>query len=126
MRLLIRLVLWLTSGAVALSADVATKAAPHETVVNHPSDTPLVVLVLVGLCLYALGLWHSNTLAIGAGLMFGGLCGNGGQLVLYGYASDWIPIGQWLTNVADIAGAVGLMLSIAGCLLSRGDRVLAG
>jgi hypothetical protein len=51
--------------------------------------------------------------------MFGGLLGNGGQVVLFGYASDWLPIGGWLTNAADIAGAVGLLC----CLV---DYVRAG
>jgi len=90
-----------------------TKATPHATVVNNYSHTPSFVFALVGLFLCALGLWHSRLLALGAGLMFGGLCGNGGQLLLYGYASDWIPIGGWLTNVADISGAVGLVCCFA-------------
>jgi hypothetical protein len=98
--------------------DVGSKAAPHSIVVNNYSHTPAVVFVLVGLFLCALGLWHSRLLAFGAGLMFGGLCGNGGQLLVFGYASDWIPVGGWLTNVADISGALGLLLCTAGYVAS--------
>ena len=50
--------------------------------------------------------------------MLGGLLGNGGQLVVFGYASDWIPVGGWLTNVADISGAVGLICCLTGYALS--------
>ena len=119
MQVLIRFALWSTAGAATLTADVVTKAAPHAMVVHHYSNTPAVVLVLVGLSLYALGLWHSNVLAVGAGLMFGGLCGNGGQLLLYGYATDWIPVGGWLTNIADIAGALGLVCCLTAYVLPR-------
>jgi hypothetical protein len=122
MLLLVRFTLWAAAAATALLVDVVTKAAPHQLVVNHYSHTSWLVLSVVGVSLYALGLWHSNTLAVGAGLMFGGLCGNGGQLLLYGYASDWIPVGGWLTNAADIAGALGLVCCFAGCLLSPRRR----
>lgn len=118
MRVLVRLTLWLTAGTVSLLADIVTKAEPHPLVVNHYSHTPLIVLVAVSIFLFSLGLLHSNQLAIGAGLMFGGLVGNGGQLLLYGYASDWIPIGDWLTNVADISGAVGLLCCCSGYLVT--------
>lgn len=122
MRLLVRLALWTTASVTSLTADIVTKAAPHALVVNHYAHTPAVVLGLVSVFLCALGLLHSNQLAIGAGLMFGGLCGNGGQLLLYGYASDWIPIGGWLTNVADISGALGLLCCFTG-YLTVGPRV---
>jgi hypothetical protein len=113
-----RFSLWLFAGVVSLLVDVATKAAPHSTVVNNYSHTPSVVFLLVGLFLCGLGLWHSRVLALGAGLMFGGLCGNGGQLLMFGYASDWIPVGGWLTNVADISGALGLIFCFTGYITS--------
>lgn len=119
MRYGIRLALWLGSGVTALATDVVTKAEPHPLVIYHYAHTPVAVLVAVSVFLLAVGLWYSNLLAIGSGLMFGGLCGNGGQLLLYGYASDWIPVGGWLTNVADICGALGLLFCFAG-YLARG------
>ena len=119
MRLLVRFVIWLSAGLASLTADIVTKAVPHPLVINHYAHISLAVLVVVSLLLCSIALWHSNTLSLGSGLMFGGLCGNGGQLVLYGYASDWIPIGGWLTNVADIAGALGLVCCLAGYLLTK-------
>src|SRR5437764_10988403 len=118
MRVFLRFGLWSMTAAVSVLADVATKADRHHLVVRNYSHTPVIVFVRVGLFLFALGLWHSNLLAIGAGFMFGGLCGNGGQLLVLGYASDWIPVGGWLTNVADIAGAVGLLCCFTGYLVT--------
>jgi hypothetical protein len=121
MRLLIRFYLWIMAAVISLGTDIVTKAAPHALVIDHYSRTPAAVLVVVSIFLCGLGLLHSNRLAIGAGLMFGGLCGNGGQLLLYGYASDWLPVGGWLTNVADISGAVGLLCCFTG-YLGRGFK----
>jgi len=122
-----RFSLWFAAGAASFLADTVTKAVPHATVVNNYSHTPSFVFLLVGLFLCALGLWQSRLLALGAGLMFGGLCGNGGQLLLFGYASDWIPVGGWLTNVADISGALGLVFCFAGYISSvvRNQRALS-
>lgn len=116
---LLRFAVWISCGAVVFVADAATKAAPHPLVVYNHSHTPAVVLFLVAVLLLALGLLYSNLLAFGAGLMFGGLCGNGGELLHYGYASDWIHIGHYLTNVADLCGAAGLLCCFAGYLLPR-------
>src|SRR5579864_3298797 len=112
-----RLLLLSSTSVLALGADVFTKAEPHPLVVDHYSHTPAIALIAVSVFLCALGMWHSDMLAIGAGLMFGGLCGNGGELLLKGYATDWIPIDGWLTNVADITGAVGLIWCFAGYVL---------
>ena len=122
MDLLIRFIIWLSAGVAALAADIVTKAVPHSVVINHYAHVPPLVLVVVSILLCALALWHSNMLSVGSGLMFGGLCGNGGQVLLYGYASDWLPIGGWLTNMADIAGAVGLVWCFAGYVLSPHRR----
>jgi hypothetical protein len=122
MDLFTRFALWMSTGLAALIADVATKSAPHATVVHNQAHTPPLLFALVGCFLWVLGIWHSRLLAIGAGLMFGGLCGNGGQLLLTGYATDWIPIGGWLTNVADISGALGLVCCFAGYALSAFKR----
>lgn len=113
-----RFLLWSTAAAACFLLDAVTKAAPHANTVNNYSHTPGLMLLVVGLFLCGLGLWHSRTLAVGAGLMFGGLLGNGLQLVLYGYASDWIPVGGWLTNVADISGALGLVCCFTGYVVS--------
>lgn len=115
MNMVIRFALWISTACASLGIDVLTKAAPHDLVIDNHSRTPGIALIFVGASLVALALWHSNAMAIGAGFMFGGLCGNGGQVLLFGYASDWIPLGGWLTNVADISGAVGLAWCFAGC-----------
>lgn len=122
MDFVIRFALWASTGLAAFVADIATKSAPHTTVVHNQAHTPPLIFILVGCFLWILGLWHSRLLAIGAGLMFGGLLGNGGQLLLHGYATDWIPIGGWLTNVADISGALGLICCFAGYAISAFRR----
>lgn len=109
-----RVTLLVCTAMLTLSVDIFTKAFPHRLVVLHHAHVPALVLLLVGIFLVVLGTRYSTTLAIGAGLMVGGLCGNGGQLILFGYASDWIPLGDWLTNVADIADALGLVCCCAG------------
>jgi hypothetical protein len=111
--------LWLTAALFALGTDVVTKAEPHPTVAHNYSHTPAALLFALAACLCILGVGHSKTLAVGAGLMFGGLCGNGGQLLAYGYASDWLPIGGWLTNAADIFGFLGITCCGIGYLYSR-------
>jgi hypothetical protein len=122
MDLFTRFALWMSTSLAALVADIATKSAPHATVVHNQAHTPPLIFALVGCFLWVLGLWHSRLLAIGAGLMFGGLCGNGGQLLVSGYATDWIPVGGWLTNVADISGALGLMCCFTGYAISAFKR----
>ncbi len=109
-----RLLLWFSMGTVVFLADAVTKAAPHSEVVYNYSHTPLFVFAGAGLFLCVLAVWQSGLIVAGAGLMFGGLCGNAGQLVVVGYATDWIPIAGWLTNVADIAGAAGFLCCCLG------------
>jgi hypothetical protein len=110
--------LWLVAAVVALGTDVITKAQPHTTVAHNYSHTPAILLITLAACLCVLGIGHSRMLAVGAGLMFGGLCGNGGQLLAFGYASDWLPIGGWLTNAADIFGFLGITCCGIGYLYS--------
>lgn len=114
--LLDRFALWVTCATASLGTDAVTKSLPHAIVVDHYAHTPAPILACLAIFLLLLGLGKSRLVAIGSGLMFGGLCGNGGQVLLYGYASDWIPVGNWLTNIADIAGAVGLLCCFAGYL----------
>ena len=109
-----RVVLWAGTAALTLGADIGTKAIPHQPGVHHYAYVPVLILILLGAFLVGLGIRYSATLAIGSGLMFGGLCGNGGQLILFGYVSDWIPLGGWLTNLADIADALGLVCCCTG------------
>lgn len=109
-----RISLWMLAALASLIIDAATKAAPHQVVVYNYSHTPLLVFMVVGVFLGLLALWRSPLIVLGAGFMFGGLCGNAGQLLLFGYATDWIPIGNWLTNFADVAGAVGLLCCFVG------------
>lgn len=114
MPVLSRSLLLAGTAMLTFGADVITKLIPHREVVDHYSHVPVMLLLLVGVFLVVLGVRYSTTLAIGAGLMVGGLCGNGGQLILEGYASDWIRLGDWLTNVADIADALGLVCCCTG------------
>ena len=74
------------------------------------------------LILFSLIAWKSPLTVAGAGLMFGALGANAGQLLLQGYATDWIPVAGWLTNLADIAGGVGLLLCLAGYTLTAAER----
>lgn len=110
------LALWTLCAAVSFGTDAVTKSMPHAIVVNHYAHTPPAILAALAVFLLLLGISKSPLVAVGSGFMFGGLCGNGGQVLLFGYASDWIPIGDWLTNVADIAGAAGLLCCFAGYL----------
>lgn len=114
MRFTLRLTLWVAAALAAFSADALTKALPHQIVVYNYSHTPPVVFGVVAVFLAVLALWRSPLIVLGAGFMFGGLCGNAGQLFFYGYATDWIPIGRWLTNLADVAGALGLVCCCLG------------
>jgi hypothetical protein len=109
-----RFALWGSSALLVMGVDVITKAAPHRVIASNHAHSPLLVYAVVGCFLLALGLSRSPLLSVGAGLMFGALCGNAGQLMVDGYATDWIPIGGWLTNVADIGGAGGLVICFAG------------
>ncbi len=122
MDLVRRFALWIFSALAVFAADISTKAAPHHVIAHNGAHTPFVLIVFVSCFLCGLGLWHSRLLALGSGLMFGGLCGNAGQFLLTGYATDWIPIGGWLTNVADISGAVGLVCCFVGYVLSAVQR----
>lgn len=110
------LALWVSCAGLSFGVDAVTKALPHAVVVNHYAHTPALLLAGLAIFLLLLGLGKSPLVAVGSGFMFGGLCGNGGQVLLFGYASDWIPVGAWLTNVADIAGAAGLLCCFAGYL----------
>ncbi len=116
MSAVLRLTLWATAALAALVADVVTKAQPHEVVAFHSAHTPAVVIGLAGVLLCLLALWRSTPITVGAGLMFGGLCGNGSEILLHGYATDWLPLAGWLTNVADLAAAAGLLCCIGGYL----------
>src|SRR5436309_5805360 len=98
MDLSLRLTLWILAATVAFITDVVTKALPHERVVNHYAQVPLVPLLLVGLGLLVIGARYSPAVAIGSGLMFGGLCGNAGESLIHGYATDGMPVAAWRTN----------------------------
>ncbi|HZS93844.1 MAG TPA: hypothetical protein VFA78_03540 [Chloroflexota bacterium] len=110
---------WVAAAAASLAADVTTKALPHELILLNPRPTPWPLLVIAGIALLVLGLWGSPILAVGAGLMFGGLCGNGGQLLIDGAVSDWLRFGDWVTNIADLSGFAGLLICVAGFILRR-------
>src|SRR5581483_1591282 len=115
-----RFAVWVAAAAASLTADIATKALPHDLILQNARPTPWPLLVVAGVALLVLGLWDSPILAVGAGLMFGGLCGNGGQLLIYGAVSDWLRFGDWVTNIADLSGFTGLIICLAGFILRRG------
>ena len=112
-----RFTIWLAAAGAALAADIWSKASPHPIIAYNHAHTPAFVFLLVGAVLLVLGLLYSNVVAFGSGLMFGGLCGNAGELILLGYATDWIHVGHYLTNIADISGAAGLLCCFAGYVL---------
>lgn len=114
MTLSLRITLWVAAAVMTVAADAVTKALPHRVVVFNYSHTPPLVFGVVAVFLALLAFWRSPLIVLGAGFMFGGLCGNAGQLLLFGYATDWIPVGGWLTNMADVAGAMGLLCCSLG------------
>jgi hypothetical protein len=109
--------LWATCAALVVAVDFVTKAAPHRVVASNYSHAPAMLYLAIGAFLLALGVGHSPLVSVGAGLMFGALCGNIGELMIAGFATDWIEIGGWFTNLADIAGALGLGVCIVGFVL---------
>lgn len=117
-----RLSLWSAVAIAVVTADVMTKAIPHADAAYNYTRTPVPVFVAVGLFLCLVMLRHSPVVALGSGLMFGGLLGNAGQLLIFGYATDWIPLGGFLTNVADLCGGAGLVCCCAGYGVSAFSR----
>ncbi|HEX8919045.1 MAG TPA: signal peptidase II [Chloroflexota bacterium] len=121
----LRLILWCGAAALVLWIDSTTKGAPHPIVLHHYRHVELLDLVPTALFLLWLGLYRAKTIALGAGLMFGGLLGNGSELIRSGYATDWILVGHYVTNVADIALVLGLLcLWINIALLWRRRRIV--
>jgi signal peptidase II len=54
------------------------------------------------------------------GLILGGTIGNGFDRIVYGFVTDFINVHFWpVFNVADSAISIGVVLLIAGNLLSR-------
>lgn len=106
---LLRLGLWLGMSSIVLLADTVTKALPHAIVVYNMKQTPLAIVVITALALLLAALRGPTLATLGTGLMFGALCGNSGQILVAGHATDWIPLGTWFTNLADVAGTIGLL-----------------
>lgn len=115
--IILRLFLWAASAGGALAIDVWSKAASHPIVLHHFKHVEAIDLIPTGLFLLCLGVYRSKLVALGAGLMFGGLLGNGIELLRYGYATDWIVVWQYVTNIADIAAVLGLLCLWANVLL---------
>jgi hypothetical protein len=114
---LLRFAISMATAGVVLAVDVLTKEADHEAVLLHYRHITPLEFVAVALFLLALAIYRSNLLALAAGLLFGALCGNGGELLLHGYATDWLRVGRWLTNVADLAVVGGLACICADIVL---------
>jgi hypothetical protein len=94
---------------------VVTKSTAHALVLHHYRRLTIIEFIAIGIFLAFLGIYRSNLLALSAGLFLGTLLGNGGELIVHGYATDWIQFrlsenGRlWLTNLADISAALGLI-----------------
>ena len=116
-----RAAIFVVTAVVATGIDLWTKTQPHPIVYHHYNHISLTRFVAVGLCLLAFALYRSPLLALAYGLYFGALCGNDGQLLAQGYATDWILVDlrpftgiAMVTNIADICVLLGLT-----CLLGQ-------
>jgi len=117
-----RIAIWASTAFIVLTLDILTKEATHDVVLFHYRHITPIEFAAVAIFLLALAVYRSNVLALAAGLLFGALCGNGGELLLHGYATDWIRVGRWLTNVADIAVVAGLLCIYADILATWAGR----
>ncbi len=119
-----RLTLWTSAAALVYTLDIGTKMSAYSDAIRNYTPTPAPALALAAAFLALLVAVRSSVIAVGAGIMFGALCANGGQLIVQGYVSDWLHVGPLVTNVADLAGACGLLLCLLGYAKSlRGPRV---
>ncbi|GAC1329623.1 MAG: hypothetical protein NVS2B16_11570 [Chloroflexota bacterium] len=103
------------TSVVTAGVDLWTKQLPHAIILHHYNAAAPTKLVALGLCLFVFALHRTPISALAAGLYFGALCGNGGELLVHGYATDWILVDPrpfttyaLVTNVADICVALGL------------------
>jgi lipoprotein signal peptidase len=112
-----RLVTLLCAAGATVIVDAVTKWMPHPVTVENRSSLPVWAIVAIALCLVGLGVTRSRLVAAGSGLLLGGLLGNDGQVLLQGYATDWISVGSWFTNIADVAGGAGFLCCCIGYLL---------
>lgn len=117
-----RLAIWLTAAGVSWSVDLITKSQPHPIVLHHYRHSTALDLIPLGLFLFCFALSSTPLFALGTGLMFGGLLGNGGELLRHGYATDWILVGHYVTNIADISLVAGLICLYADLVLLRRRR----
>jgi hypothetical protein len=125
---LLRFIICAATAATVLLADVWTKDASHDIVLLHYRHITPLEFGGVAVFLLFLALYRSNLLALAAGLLLGALGGNGGELLLHGYATDWIHLGRWLTNIADLAVVAGLLCTCADIVSLwsarwRGERI---
>jgi hypothetical protein len=110
-----RLAICGVTGFAVLVVDAATKASSHPLILHHYRRLTVVEFISIGLFLLFLALYRSSLLALGAGFFLGTLFGNGGELLLHGYATDWIQLDLgldnrvWLTNLADVSAAAGMV-----------------
>lgn len=131
-----RATIFLATAGLATGIDLWTKMQPHPIVYHHYNHISLTKFVAVGLCLLAFALYRSSLLALACGLYFGALCGNDGELLAHGYATDWILVDlrpftaiALVTNVADICVVLGLTCLLGQLALvarRRQHRTVAG
>lgn len=114
-----RFALWLLTAGGATMVDLVTKNAAHPLVLRHYSHATALDLIPMGLFLLCFAVSGSYLSAFGGGLMFGGLFGNGGELLQHGYATDWILVGPYVTNIADILLVFGLVCINTDLLIRR-------
>jgi signal peptidase II len=83
-----------------------------------------MALVLLGLLLYQSLRGRGRLLAAGLVSLLGGMLGNLRDRLEHGYVIDFVELGRWpVFNVADVALAVGLALSLAGLIARRRAEV---
>lgn len=128
-----RVLIFALTALLAVGLDLWTKAQPHDVVLHHYSAAAPAKLVALGLCLLAFAVYRTSISSVAAGLYFGALCGNGGELVAHGYATDWIvvdvrPFTQYalVTNIADLCVALGLATLAIDFYLTARRRRQAG
>jgi Signal peptidase (SPase) II len=112
------------TGLAVLGVDAMTKASSHPLILHHYRQLTVIEFVAIGLFLVFLSLYRSALLALASGFFLGTLLGNGGELLVHGYATDWIELDLgldnhiWLTNLADISAAVGMLCLMADFALA--------
>ena len=85
-----RVAVWVVAAAGAAGIDLWTKFQPHPVIYHHYNHISSTTFVALALCLFAFAMYRSRLTALACGLYCGALVGNDGELLVHGYATDWI------------------------------------